>query len=45
MNDGTSVGSGIGVEVECVADRRVPPEGSGRPKPGMKGEEGVDGIG
>ena len=34
MNDGTSVGGGLVVEAECVADRRVPPEGSGRPGPG-----------
>ena len=31
VNYGTSVGGGLGVETECVADRRVPPEGSGRP--------------
>ena len=28
VNDGNSVGIRLGVEAECVADRRVPPEGT-----------------
>ena len=37
MNDGISIGGRLGVEAECVADRRVPPEGSKRPGHGRGG--------
>ena len=41
VNDGTSIGGRLGVEVEHVAEGL---EGLGRDE-GGKGEEGVDGIG
>ena len=34
MSDGTSVGSRLGAEGECVAEQGVPPEGSERLGPG-----------
>ena len=47
LNDGTSVGSGQGTEMEGAVDRECHwkgPEGPGRDE-GEKGEEGVGGIG